>query len=126
MSNFNGISKSEIIWVKYLIDDEFKYIITSDKSRNIYYLYKYNTKENKYEKTSHQSNDPTKLEAKYIKFNSNNTIKTITPNTDTASKKRGRPKKDNTTIINQTLETPKLSTTTKTLVNKGNKKGKLF
>ena len=122
MSNFNGISKSEIVWVKYLINNEIKYIITSDKSRNIYYLYKYSSTKDVYEKTSHQSNDPTKLEAKYIKFNSNNTIKTITPDTDTP-KKRGRPKKENTTILNQS---PKLSATTKTLVTKENKKGKLF
>lgn len=74
----NSISKNEIIWVKYIThnsdsdsnSDIIKYIITSDKNRTIYFLYEYSIKDNKYIKTNHQSNDPTKLEQKYIKLNS--------------------------------------------------------
>ena len=71
-----SISKNEIIWVKYMIhnsnpnsnSDIIKYIITSDKNRTVYFLYEYSIKDNKYIKTNHQSNDPTKLEQKYIKL----------------------------------------------------------
>jgi hypothetical protein len=73
LTNNEGIIPSEKVWVKYAVDDKIKYIITSDKSRNIYYLYKYNAKECKYIKTAHQSNDPTKLESKYVKLNSTQT-----------------------------------------------------
>ena len=77
MEDFKGIVKSEIVWVQHIIDGFPLYITTSDKNRTIYYLYKYSSKDNKYIKTNHQSNDPIKLEEKYIygkKKNNDNDI----------------------------------------------------
>lgn len=75
MEEFKGIVKSEILWVQYIINNFPLYIMTSDRNRNIYYLYKYSEKDNKYIKTNHQSQDPIKLEEKYVKYNSSEIIK---------------------------------------------------
>lgn len=75
MEEFKGIVKSEILWVQYIINNFPLYIMTSDKNRTIYYLYKYSEKDNKYIKTNHQSQDPIKLEEKYVKYNSSEIIK---------------------------------------------------
>lgn len=75
MEEFKGIVKSEILWVQYIINNFPLYIMTSDRNRTIYYLYKYSEKDNKYIKTNHQSQDPIKLEEKYVKYNSSEIIK---------------------------------------------------
>lgn len=75
MEEFKGIVKSEVLWVQYIINNFPLYIMTSDKNRTIYYLYKYSEKDNKYIKTNHQSQDPVKLEEKYVKYNSSEIIK---------------------------------------------------
>lgn len=67
MGNFIGVSKNEIVWVQHIRDDFPVYLTTSDKNREVYYLYKYSEKESKYIKINHQSSDPIKLEEKYIK-----------------------------------------------------------
>ena len=75
MEEFKGLVKSEILWVQYIINNFPLYIMTSDRNRTIYYLYKYSEKDNKYIKTNHQSQDPIKLEEKYVKYNSSEIIK---------------------------------------------------
>ena len=55
-----GINKNEILWVQYLINSEVKYIITSDKNRDIYMLYEVDN--GQVIKTSHKNKDPTELE----------------------------------------------------------------
>ena len=67
MGNFIGVSKNEIVWVQHIRDNFPVYLTTSDKNREVYYLYKYSKKDNKYIKMNHQSNDPIKLEEKHIK-----------------------------------------------------------
>jgi len=109
-----SISKNEIIWVKYIThnsdsdlnSDIIKYIITSDKNRTVYFLYEYSIKDNKYIKTNHQSNDPTKLEQKYIQLN-------FEPNTkfdskskpDSDSKSKSKPKSKSKSKLNSDLPT---------------------
>lgn len=34
-----GINKNEILWLQYSVDSKLKYLITSDKFRDTYYLY---------------------------------------------------------------------------------------
>lgn len=75
MEEFKGLVKSEILWVQYIINNFPLYIMTSDRNRTIYYLYKYSEKDNKYIKTNHQSQDPIKLEERYVKYNSSEIIK---------------------------------------------------
>lgn len=67
MNNFAGVSKNEIVWVQHIRNEFPVYLTTSDKNREVYYLYKYSEKESKYIKINHQSSDPIKLEEKYIK-----------------------------------------------------------
>ena len=34
-----GINKNEILWLQYSVDSKLKYLVTSDKFRDTYYLY---------------------------------------------------------------------------------------
>jgi hypothetical protein len=144
-----SISKNEIIWVKYIThnldsdsnSDIVKYIITSDKNRTVYFLYKYSIKDNKYIKTNHQSNDPTKLEQKYIQLNFEPNPR---PKSDSKSKPKSKSKLNSNlptntnTAINNDINT-NTSTNTGTRKrgrpkkekesqsqNQNKKKGKLF
>jgi hypothetical protein len=36
------VSKNHILWLTYLIDEQPKYVVTSDLNRSRYYLYKIN------------------------------------------------------------------------------------
>lgn len=58
-----GIPKTEIIWVQQCENDIIKFIITSDKLRIKYKLYK--IVDNKAVYTKHNSENPTQLE-KYM------------------------------------------------------------
>ena len=55
-----GIPKTEIIWVQKCKDDKVQYIITSDKLRIKYKLYK--IVDNKATYTKHSCENPIKLE----------------------------------------------------------------
>ena len=87
MGDLKGIIKSEKVWVTYIIDNKSKYIITSDRDRRVYYLYEYNEEENKYIKSNHQSENPLKLEEKYIKITSINTKPKVKKSTETIDNK---------------------------------------
>ena len=87
MSDLKGIVKSEKVWVTYIIDNKSKYIITSDRDRRVYYLYEYNEEENKYIKSNHQSENPLKLEEKYIKITNINTKPKVKKSTETIDNK---------------------------------------
>lgn len=149
MSNFIGVSKNEIVWVQHIRDNFPVYLTTSDKNREVYYLYKYSKKDNKYIKMNHQSNDPIKLEEKHIKdikynkednneiiknkailsnvidssgieeMNKNNTNSNTNINTN-IKRKRGRPKKE-VTVSNPNINSTSLKPKPSKL-----KKGKLF
>lgn len=56
--------KNEILWVQYLVKGNPKYVITSNKHRNIYYLHE--VVDGNLIKTRHKNKDPAELE-KYIK-----------------------------------------------------------
>ena len=87
MGDLKGIIKSEKVWVQYIIDGFPLYITTSDKNRTIYYLYKYSSKDNKYIKSNHQSENPLKLEEKYIKITNINTKPKVKKSTETIDNK---------------------------------------
>lgn len=154
MSNFAGVSKNEIVWVQHIRDNFPVYLTTSDKNREVYYIYKYSEKESKYIKINHQSSDPIKLEEKYIKDtkynkedNSNiirnkatfsNVIdssgieemnaRNIKENTINNIKKRDRPKKKVNTEPTKTITNPdtKKSNIKSNIKPNIKKKGKLF
>lgn len=56
--------KNETIWVVYIIDDKPGYVITSTRSREVYFLYK--VEDEKLIKTKHKAENPMDLE-KYVK-----------------------------------------------------------
>lgn len=57
------MNKSEILWLTYITSTNRKYLITSDKQRDTYYLYK--VIDDKPVKTNYKNSDPTELN-KYI------------------------------------------------------------
>lgn len=136
MEEFKGLVKSEILWVQYIINNFPLYIMTSDRNRTVYYLYKYSEKDNKYIKTNHQSQDPIKLEEKYVKYNSSEIIKSKSTenkkeiNVDTDKKVQEKTEKIIAPIENNTNKNKEISTkdsnnsTSFTSISTGKRRGR--
>lgn len=54
-----GINKNEILWLQYSVQSKLKYLVTSDKFRDTYYLYE--IIDNKVVKTKYKNSNPLEL-----------------------------------------------------------------